>query len=377
MNIAVLGTRGIPANYGGFETCAEQLSQRWVSCGHEVLVYARKERYPERRASCNGAALRYTSSLHRFGLGTPSATLAAAFDLILRGRKYRWVHLYNTGNAFLLPLLRVLGFRVLISVDGIEWRREKWGPLQKLAHKYGARLAARFADRVVVDNDAVGDFYLRRFKCATTTIAYGAQPIRRRADDQETLSGFGLKPDGYCIFIGRIVPEKGLRELIDAYQQLKTDLVLVIVGDDVHTAYRKEIWARQSSRVRMVGYQYGRVCDQLLANARMYVSASRLEGTSPALLSAMSAEVCCLVNGMPENRSTAGNSVAFYEQDNVEDLVRTWQALLDDPERLATLASSGLAHQRRFYDWDAIARRYLQLFDEVERARSNTPEAAI
>ena len=320
MRIAVLGTRGIPANYGGFETCAEQLSHRWASWGHNVLVYARKERYDKHPATTNGVGVRYTSSFRHFGLGTPSATFLATLDLIFRCRKFRWIHLYNTGNAFLIPLLRVLGFRVLISVDGIEWRRKKWGWPQKRAHKLGAYLAARFADRVVVDNDAVADFYARHFKCPTATIAYGAQPIRRADDAHEILSRLGLKADGYCIFIGRIVPEKGVRELIDAYEKLKTDLPLVIVGDDSPTPYRNQIWARKSDRVRLLGYQYGRICDQLLAHARMYVSASMLEGTSPSLLSAMSAGVCCLVNGIPENRSTAGGSIALYEQDDLADL---------------------------------------------------------
>jgi glycosyltransferase involved in cell wall biosynthesis len=376
MNIAILGTRGIPANYGGFETCAEQLSERWAAWGHNVVLYARKDRYEKRPTTVNGVSVRYTSSFSLFGLETPSATFLATLNLIFRGRQFRWIHLYNTGNAFLLPLLRALGFRVVVSVDGIEWRRKKWGWVQRSAHKLGAYFAARLADRVVVDNDAVADFYAERFRCATATIAYGAQPIVRSDDAHEILSRFGLKPDGYCIFIGRIVPEKGVRELINAYEQLKTDLALVIVGDDPRTAYRDEIWARQSDRVRLVGYQYGRVCDQLLGNARMYVSASMLEGTSPSLLSAMSAGVCCLVNGIPENRSTAGGSVAMYEQNDAADLVRIWQALLDDPERRASLAASGQAHQRRFYDWDVIARRYIELFDEVERARSQAPEAA-
>jgi glycosyltransferase involved in cell wall biosynthesis len=376
MHIAILGTRGIPANYGGFETCAEQLSQRWAAWGHDVLIYARKERYDKHPARVNGVNIRYTKSFRRFGLETPSATVLAAVNLIFHGRQFRWVHLYNTGNAFLLPLLRVLGFRVLISVDGIEWRRKKWGWLQRWAHKLGAHLAAQFANKVVADNDAVAEFYAQHYDCTAATIAYGAQPISRSEDACEILPRFGVKADGYCIFIGRIVPEKGVRELIDAYERLKTDLALVIVGDDAPTAYRNEIWTRQSDRVRLVGYQYGRICDQLLVNARMYVSASMLEGTSPSLLSAMSAGVCCLVNGIPENRTTAGGSVALYEQDDSEDLVRLWQALLDDPQRLASLAASGQAHQRRFYDWDVIARRYIQLFSDVERGKSQAPQAA-
>jgi glycosyltransferase involved in cell wall biosynthesis len=374
MRIAILGTRGIPANYGGFETCAEQLSRRWVAWGHDVVVYARRHRYEHRPAILDGVQVQYTRCLHRFGLETPSATALAVIHLLCRKRGFRWIHLYNTGNAFLLPLLRACGFRVVISIDGIEWRRKKWGPIQRWSHRLGAHLAVRFADRVVADNKAVADFYAEQYRCSTATIAYGAQPIERADDAPEILSRFGLHANGYCIFVGRIVPEKGVRELIDAYERIDTKLSLVIVGDDAPTAYRNNMWARRSDTVRFLGYQYGRVYEQLLANARMYVSASMLEGTSPSLLSAMSAGVCCLVNGIPENRSTAEGSVAFYEENDSVDLVRCWQALLDDPDRLARIAAAGQAHQRRYYDWDVIANQYVELFKDIERQRVSAPE---
>ena len=332
MKIAILGTRGIPANYGGFETCAEQLSRRWTAGGHEVLVYARKHHYQEWPETVGGARLRYTGGLRRFGLETPTAALLAAWDLIVRRRDYRYVHLYNTGNAFLLPLLRLFGFRVVVSVDAMEWRRQKWGLVQKSAHRLGAYLAARFADKVVADNKAVSEIYAERLGCSSATIAYGAQPVQRSPDSDRILSRFGLQSGRYCIFIGRIVPEKGVQQLIDAFERLETGLSLVIVGDDAPTPYRNEVWARQGDKVRLLGYQYGHICDQLLANARMYVSASMLEGTSPALLSAMSAGVCCLVNGIAENHHTTGGSVALYKQDDIDDLVRLWQAILDDPQ---------------------------------------------
>jgi glycosyltransferase involved in cell wall biosynthesis len=370
MKIAVLGTRGIPANYGGFETCAEQTSRRWAASGHQVLVYAHRHRYKRRPRSVNDVEVRYIRSLRHFGLGTPTAGLLAALDLILCRRSYRHVHLYNTGNAFLIPLLRLFGFRVAISVDGIEWLREKWGAVQKRAHHLGARLAVRFADKVVADNKSVADYYSDHFGCSAATIAYGAQPVARSEDADQILSSFGLKAGQYCIFVGRIVPEKGVQELIDAFHRLNTSLCLVIVGDDAPTAYRNAIWARQSEKLRLVGYQYGHVYEQLLVNAIMYVSASRLEGTSPSLLSAMSAGVCCLVNGIPENRNTTDGSVAIYRQNDIDDLVRTWQGLLDNSELLNQVAASGQAHQRRFYDWDNIANEYLALFSDLERRRS-------
>jgi glycosyltransferase involved in cell wall biosynthesis len=261
-------------------------------------------------------------------------------------------------------------------VDGIEWRRQKWGAVHKAAHRLGAWLAVKFADKVVADNKAVTEFYAERLGCESATIAYGAQPIQPSPDAGEILSRFGLQRGGYCIFIGRIVPEKGVLPLIDAFERLDTQLSLVIVGDDVATPYRDQVWARQSDKVRLLGYQYGQVCDQLLVNAKMYVSASMLEGTSPALLSAMSARVCCLVNGITENRNTTGGSVAMYRQDDLDDLVRLWQAILDDPRRQAEIAARGQAHQRAHYDWDSIADQYLDLFREVDPGLAHREEHA-
>lgn len=367
MKIAVLGTRGIPANYGGFETCAEQLAHRWTAAGHDVLVYARGERYKDRPATVGRVRMRYTGAIERAGLGTPSAAFLSALDLIASRREYRYVHLYNTGNAFLVPLLRLFGFRIIVSVDGIEWRREKWGLLQKTAHRLGAWFAVKFANAVVSDNKSVTEFYLEQFGCQAATIAYGATPIKRAPDGEQVLAKFGLTAGSYCIFIGRMVPEKGVKNLIDAFERLNTNLSLVIIGDDAPTPYRNEIWARQSDRIRLLGFQYGHVFEQLLVNSKMYVSASMLEGTSPALLSAMSAGVCCLVNGIPENRNTTAGSVALFEENDQESLVRTWQALLDDPQRLASVAASGQAYQRQHYDWDKIASDYLQLFNDVDR----------
>jgi glycosyltransferase involved in cell wall biosynthesis len=369
MRIAVLGTRGIPANYGGFETSAEQLSQRWAAAGHEVLVYARRQRYAQHPGLVNGVQVRYTGCFRRFGLETPSATVLSVLDLIVRKRQFGCVHLYDAGNAFVLPLLRVLGFRVLIAVDGIEWQRKGLKPLKRWAYYLGALLAKRFANRVVADNQVVVELYDRLFRCKASLIAYGAQKLRRSEDADEILSRFGLTANRYCIFVGRIVPEKNVLGLIDAFNRLETDLTLLIVGDGLASSYRNEVWKRQSNRVRLVGYQYGHICEQLLANARMYVSASTLEGTSPSLLSAMSAGLCCLVNGIPENRNTAQGSVALYDRDNENALVQTWQALLDDPERAARIGADGQAHQRRLYDWDVIAQQYIELFREVDEPR--------
>ena len=370
--IAILGIRGIPANYGGFETCAEELSRRWAAWGCDVLVYARRYRYSSRPSTVNGVRVRYIGCLRSLGLETPSAATIAVLRLILRAREVRWVHLYDVGNAFLIPALRMFGFRVLVSVDGLEWERRSLTPARRWVYRAGAAIAARFANRVVADNVVVADWYTRHYDCKPEVIAYGARPVEPSQDAQDILSRFRLTAQGYCIFVGRLVPEKCVRELIDAFGHLSTALVLVIVGDTAPGAYRDEIRARASERVRFLGFQYGQVCEQLLASAHMYVSASMLEGTSPSLLSAMSAGVCCLVNDLAEHRASAAESVAYFRRNDSDDLVRCWQALLDDPARRAALAAAGRAHQRRLYDWDVVARRYLEVFQEMERERQQS-----
>lgn len=365
--IAIVGTRGVPATYGGFETSADQLSRRWAAGGHEVLVYARRNRYRDRPRRVGGVDVRYVPALDGLGLETPSSTLLAVADVIARRRRYRWVHLYNTGNAFLLPLLRLAGHRTVISVDGVEWRRDKWQPAQKLAHKLGERLAVRFAHRVVADNQAVADYYRQRYGAEAAVIAYGAEPVHASEQAAAVLAPFGLEAGRYFLFVGRLVPEKGVHALIEAYRRLRPTDPLVIVGDDKPGPYRDRLWAQGSDDVRFLGYQYGEAYEQLLANARMYLSASSLEGTSPSLLAAMSAGVCCLVNGIPENRITSGGSVEVYEQHDIDDLVRRWQALIDDPERSEAQARRGQEHQRLHYEWDHIAKQYIDLFWSIDR----------
>lgn len=362
--IAVIGIRGLPANYGGLETCAEEVCRRWAGAGHDVLVYCRSGRYPERPAAVHGVALRYLPSLPSKSLDTISHTFLCVLDLLFVKRDYRNVHLYNTGNSVFLPLLRLGGRHVVLSGDGIEWKRQKWGRLARFVHKLGEKLAARFANDIVVDNEEVGAYYSAKFDVPTTLIAYGANEVAVDSDrSRALLARHGLESGRYFLFVGRIVPEKGVHDLIAAYKSLRTDYPLVIIGDDdPKSDYRNAVFAEASDRVRLLGFVYNEDYEQLLVNAAMYLSASRLEGTSPSLLAAMGAGVCCLVNGIPENRATVKGSVPTYAENDLDDLVTQWQALIDDPQRARAVAASGRDCVRRHYSWDAVADAYFRLF---------------
>ena len=364
--IAVIGIRGLPANYGGLETCAEEVCPRWVREGHDVLVYCRKSRYQERPAEINGIKLRYVTSIPSKSLDTITHTFFCILDLMFRRREYRRVHLYNTGNAIFIVLLRLMGRHVVLSGDGIEWKRQKWGALAKTVHKLGEKSAVRFAQHIVVDNEEVGAYYRERHGAETDLIPYGANEIAPN-DELATalMDKYSLTPGRYFIFVGRIVPEKGVHDLVAAYKKLNTDMPLVIIGDDdAGTQYRDDVFANASRDIRFLGFIYNEEYEQLLLNSYMYLSASRLEGTSPSLLSAMGAGVCCLVNGIPENVSTIKGAFPAFAENDMDDLRRRWQELIDRPEEAAQYARQGKDCVRENYSWDAVASDYLELLVE-------------
>jgi glycosyltransferase involved in cell wall biosynthesis len=373
--IAVLGIRGIPGNYGGLETCAEQVTKVWAEKGHSVLVYCRRERYPERIERIGAIRLKYTRSIQSKCLGTLSHTFVSVLDLLMFERKVRMVHLYNTGNGIFAPLLKLFGKRVIVSGDGLEWKRDKWNAFAKFVHKIGEWMAIKFADRVVVDNEEVRKYYVNKYRQEPALITYGAKLVQCEPHAAEVLARYGLKAKKYFLFVGRLVPEKGVHELVKAYKRVNTDYPLVIIGDDLNTsAYRNELLRQQSDRIRFVGFLYGKDYEQLLVNALLYVSASRLEGTSPSLLAAMGAQVCSLVNGIEENHATADGGALMFEKDNYDHLQQRWQQLVDAPALIEEWAAKGRSYVLDHYRWDAIASEYLSVFGQCSERREVVAE---
>lgn len=365
MKIAVLGIRGIPASYSGFETCAQETTKYWSEKGEDVLVYCRKHWYNERIDEVNGVRLKYISSIKTTSLDTLTHTLFSIFDLIFFERKTKVVHLYNTGNAIYIPLLKLAGRKVILSMDGIEWKRDKWGRLAKFMYKLGERFAFRFADEIIADNLEVKIFYKETEKRELALIKYGAKLIDYDPGlAKQYLDKNKLTKGEYYIFIGRLVPEKGVDELIKAYKQLNTNFPLIIIGDDANdTVYKQELFSNASSNIRFLGFVFNEEYEQLLSNAQLYVSASKLEGTSPSLLAAMGAGVCAFVNGIPENLETMqGNGFHYIENDSA-DFVKQWQKMIDSPNRILEMSQQGKKYVKKEYTWESIANQYLELFE--------------
>jgi glycosyltransferase involved in cell wall biosynthesis len=367
MYIAILGTRGIPARHGGFETCVEETSTRLALRGHHVRVYCRKSA-AEQPDVYRGVALAYVPQPDNKYLHTLGHTFRAARHLARRplpaARSAGVVHLYSVGNASLIPLLHRSGYPVAVSVDALDWTRSKWNRAARAYLQLAERCAVQFADALIVDSSVIADYYRRRYGRETAYIAYGAD-TSALADDS-IVRRLGLSPGGYVLFVGRLKPEKQVHHLVEAYRGLETDVPLAIVGDDPFSQeYVRKLKAMADERVRFLGYAYDDAFRQLCAHARIYITASAVEGTSPALLGAMGAGACVLVNGIAENLETIGDAGFSYAPNDPADLRRQLARLLADPDLTRQSGERARERVRTVYNWEHVTDQIEALYSSL------------
>ncbi len=352
--LAVLGIRGIPANYGGFETCAEETTAR-LARDFDVYVFCRRHNRVYR-----GARLVVLPSVHTKSLDTLTHTLLATLYLLFRP-DIRVVHLYNAANAIFIPILRLFGKKVYVSVDCLEWKRTRFGRPLRAYYRFAGWMCAKLANRVVADSRVVKRFFDTEYGTDAEYIAYGATVAEH--PDAGVLRKYGLEPRRYVYFVGRLIPDKGVHHLIEAYDRVRPAMPLVIIGDDdVHPEYVARLKSRASRDVRFLGYLYGEDYLHINAFAYLYASASQMEGTSPSLLTAMAAGNCVLVNGVEENADVVGDAGVTFRENDVEDLARQLKRLTDDPALVEQYRAKAVRHARSNYDWDVIAGQYARLF---------------
>lgn len=362
MRIAILGIRGIPASYGGFETNAEITAKALVERGHEVVVYCRGRRRG-RPKIYNGVKLRYLPSIESRDLSTISHTTLSALHAIFS--RYDIVHLYNVGNSHLIPLLRLFGKKVIVSVDGVEWRRKKFGIFGSMWMHMSERFAMFFSNRIIVDSLKVGEYYKNQYDSETVYIPYGSS-ILEKDPDPSFLAKFGLEPKRYLLFVGRFIPEKGVDKLLRAYGEVRTDMPLVVVGDNPYDReYFEHLKHSAPPGAIFPGAIYGDGVKELYRQSYLFISPSELEGTSPALLEAMGAGTCVVVNGIPEQLETIGDSGVYYRMNDLEDLKQKVQELIDNPALRDLYAERTQKRVEKYYRWQDVINRYEILLKEV------------
>ena len=361
ISVAILGTRGIPASYSGFETSVQETSVRLVKLGYAVTVYCRSNHYSDKLSMFKGVHLKYSLSVKSKHLDTITSTIYSVFSLLKMN--YDVIIVYGVGNSYFIPIINLFCRNVISVVDGADWEREKWGNFAKGVLRLGRYFAVKFAKKIVVDNELMVKRYSQKYKINPVYIAYGANVSAEYS--KEILDKHDLDSGNYIIFVGRFVREKGIEFLIDNFESMDTNVKLVIVGgNDIDTLYNQEILSRGNGNIIFPGFVYGEEYESLLKYARFYVSCSLLEGTSPSLLSAMAINGFALVSDLEENVEVLKGSCATFKTGDSNDFRIKLKDALDsstsDADRNATFKIVN-----SYYNWDSITNKYSDIIREI------------
>ncbi len=365
----MVGTRGIPASYSGFETCVEELSARLVERGHQVTVYCRSHHIAYPGDTYRGARLVKLPTIRNKYLDTIVHTTLSCLHLLCDRHDVVMMFIAGNGPVALLP--RLAGMPVALNVDGLDWQRDKWPGPAKRYIQLAEWLATKFPHAVVTDSRAVQRYYRRRFGLETICIAYGA--TAKYLPPGETLARLGLEPGRYILYVGRLVPENCADHLIDAFAALGDDLPpgmkAVIVGDAPYaTAYIDALHARAGDRIVLPGYLFGDGYWELTSNAYAYAFTSGASGTHPALLEAMAAGNCVIANATQTNAETGGDAILYYDGGlGGADLAAQLRRAFTEPTRCDDYGARAAQRVAARYNWDEITEQYLALFRTLVR----------
>lgn len=361
MRIALLGTRGIPANYGGFETFAEELATRLVLRGHTVTVYCR-EKYTQ--PSFRGVKLAYLPSIRHKYLDTLAHTFLSTLHLLLN--RVDVVLYCNAANAVFTILPRALGMPVALNVDGIERKRKKWNAFAKAWYLMSERVATFFPNEIVTDAEVIEAYYLTEYKKRSTFIAYGADMIRE--ESTEVLERLGLDRKGYFLYVSRFEPENHPLQVRQAFEKVPTKLKLALIGDAPHAhEYIQRVKDTQDPRIVMPGTVFGKGYRELGSHCFAYIHATEVGGTHPALIEAMGRGALVIYRNTSENAEVCGDAGLPFS-DEAELVARMRESLgMPEAER-ARYGERAEARVRARYDWEVVTTQYEHLLAKISHA---------
>jgi glycosyltransferase involved in cell wall biosynthesis len=363
MKLAILGIRGIPANYGGFETFAEELATRLVERGHDVTVYCRPRYVPKTLTTYKGVRLRHVPTISHKYLDTVVHTMLSSADAVAGG--YDAVLVCNAANAFCCGWPRVSGTKVALNVDGIERKRRKWNAIGRGWYLLSERLATWFPNAIVTDALVIQHYYQERYRAGSTFIPYGCN-VGRDASSQETLTRFGLQPDGYFLYVSRLEPENNAHAVIAAYEQTTVPQRLVVVGDAPYAReYIRSLHEAAGPRVLFTGGVYGQGYRELQCHALAYIHATEVGGTHPALVEALGFGNCVLVNDVPENREVVADAGLFFDAHAPATLAAQLTQVAERPDLVETCRARAMQHAREHFSWDRVTDQYESLFRQL------------
>lgn len=357
MKIAILGTRGIPARYGGFETFAEQLAVRLVERGHDVTVYCEANIGPQ-PGEYRGIRLQYIGCPNVSSLSTILFDLRCLWDA---RKHYDCVYMLGYGSALFCFLPRLWGTEVWINMDGIEWARAKWGLIARTYFRAMEAIAMWTADGIVADADSIRHHLVSRHSRLPdcSVIAYGSN-VPRSAPDVDQISRWCLRPNEYYLVVARLEPENHIREIISGYCKSESQRPLIVIGDHLtKTPYVREITSAADKRVLFLGGVYDQPALQSLRfYSRAYFHGHSVGGTNPSLLEAMACRNLVVAHDNPFNREVLGDCGLFFATPT--ELSEVLRMLDHDHCSYERMRDGALARVKTFYSWDLITDQYCQ-----------------
>ena len=365
MNIAFLGTRGIPASYSGFETCVEQLGQRLVQRGHQVTVYCRSHHIAYEGTHYKEMRLVKLPTVTNKYLDTIVHSFLSSLHAL--NQRYDIALYFIAGNSPVTWIPRLVGTQTILNVDGLDWKRDKWPVLAKKYIQFAERLATKLPNVYLTDSRIVQSYYRDHFGSKPPYIPYGSEI--EILPPGETLARFDLEPQRYILFVGRLVPENCPHHLVEAFRGLDTDFKCVIVGDAAYTqdyiSFLKTS-AQDDPRVIFTGYVFGKGYHEFGSNAHIFVETSGVGGTHPALLEAMAFGSCVVAHDTPENLETIGEAGLTYNGKTGGDSLRqVLQCLLSEPESALAYRQRARKRAQTHYSWEGVTDAYERLFYQL------------
>ena len=365
----MLGHKRIPSCEGGVEVVVEELSVRMSELGHSVTCYNRKGHHVAGRefdakhmSEFKGVKLKDVITIDKKGLAAMTASLfasiAAAFG------KYDVVHIHAEGPAFMCGLPKLFGKKVIVTVHGLDHMRAKWGKFASRYILWGEKNAVRYADEIIVLSQGVKDYFLSTYNRETKFIPNGVER-KTKCPPEEITRKWGLTENGYILYIGRLVPEKGCHYLIDAFKQTKTDKKLVIAGStsdtDDYSRHLKEL-AEGDNRIIFTGFVQGRPKRELYSGAYCFSLPSDLEGMPLTLLEAMSYGSCCLVSDIAECTEVVEDNAVIFKKSDINDLRDKLQMICDDKNLVESYKKNASDFICNKYNWDDVTDETLKLY---------------
>lgn len=369
LKIAMLGHKRIPSREGGVEIVVEELAARMVALGHEVTCYNRKGHHvsgkefdDEKLTEYKGIKLKTVPTVNLRGIAAMSSSVFAAIKAAFG--KYDIVHFHAEGPCAMLWLPKLFGKRCIATIHGLDHQRAKWGRFASTYIMLGEKCAVKYADEIIVLSKNVQEYFLDTYRRKTKFIPNGVNyPDLRKAE--VITKKFSLNKDEYILFLGRLVPEKGIKYLIQAFKEVKTNKKLVIAGGSSDTnEFEKELkeLAKSDERIVFTGFVQGKELEELYSNAYLYCLPSDLEGMPLSLLEAMSYGNCCLVSDIDECTSVVEDKGIIFKKSDITDLKEKLQRACDDLQMVEKYKVEASEFICKKYNWDDVTNRTLKLY---------------